>query len=219
MAEVLKNRFLYVKADLWNGFTTEQKAAYDNSIVFVKNGNDGVAIYTQGATFGTLDEAEVKAIIEKYGYATTGELNSAVQELTAAIATAKSEANAYTDGEVAKEKGRAEGVEAELNDAIQANATAIETEKGRAEGVEAELNAAIQANATAIETEANRAKEAEKTLTDNLAAEKERAEGAESALSTRIDNIVAGSKSYEVVKLTEAEVLALRDENVKEAYK
>lgn len=103
MAE-LKNRFLYVSAELWNGFTTEQKAAYNNSIVFVKNGNDGVAIYTQGATFGTLDEVEVKTIIESYDYLKTTDFNTAKGLLEQAIADAKSgaisDANAYTDGQI-----------------------------------------------------------------------------------------------------------------------
>lgn len=44
MAEVLKNRFLYVSSEVWGGFSAEQKDAYNNSIVFVKNGRDGVAI-------------------------------------------------------------------------------------------------------------------------------------------------------------------------------
>lgn len=102
MAELLKNRFLYVSAETWKGIA--DKSAYNNSIVFVKNGNDGVAIYTQGATFGTLDEAEVKAIIESYGYLKTTDFNTAKGLLEQAIADAKSgaiaDAKTYTDGQI-----------------------------------------------------------------------------------------------------------------------
>ena len=103
MAE-LKNRFLYVNANVWEGI--QDKSIYDKSIVFIKNGNDGVAIYTQGATFGTLDENEVKVIIESYGYQTIEQHNADVATLTQAIADAKSgaisDAKDYTDAEIKK---------------------------------------------------------------------------------------------------------------------
>ena len=117
------------------------------------------------------------------------EVADAFTAVNNAITAAITEAKSYTNGEVEKEANRAKGVEAELSAAISANTTAIATEKGRAEGVEAELSAAITT-------------------------EKERAEGAEKALGTRIDNIVADAKTYSIAK-----VEGTLDENVKEAFK
>lgn len=128
MAE-LKNRFLYVNQSVWDKIG--DKSIYNNSIVFVKNDNgDGVAIYTQGATFGTLDEVEVKAIIESYGYLTESNFNTAKDELIQAIADAKSgaisDANAYTDAEIKKVSDAIAGknVSAEGDDYV--NATAVD---------------------------------------------------------------------------------------------
>lgn len=137
MAE-LKNRFLYVSAEIWGGFTPEQKAAYNNSIVFVKNGTDGVSIYTQGAEFvmNDIDESAVRAIINSYGIAEGTNYAADKAALEAAIAKALTDAKAYTDEEVSTEKGRAEAKEAELN-------AAIATEKGRAEAAETALGERI----------------------------------------------------------------------------
>ena len=123
MAE-LKNRFLYVSAELWSGFSAEQKAAYNNSIVFVKNGTDGVAIYTQGATFGTLDEAEVRAIINTYGIPEGTNYAEEKAALEAAIAQALKDSKDYTDQEIAKVAKQIEDKNVTASGDAYVNATA-----------------------------------------------------------------------------------------------
>lgn len=125
MAE-LKNRFLYVSAELWSGFSVEQKAAYNNSIVFVKNGADGVSIYTQGAEFvmNDIDETAVRAIINTYGIAEGTNYAEDKAALEAAIAKALEDANDYTDQEIAKVVEQIEGKNVSAEGDTYVNATA-----------------------------------------------------------------------------------------------
>lgn len=221
MAE-LKNRFLYVKADLWNGFTTEQKAVYDNSIVFVKNGNDGVAIYTQGATFGTLDEAEVRAIIATYGYATKGELESAVKELTNAIADAKKEliGTATTNGDtLGKLEGRIKTIEdsdhVNVINGVSINGTEIEL-NGKIANIAVDGTYNAESNKVATVSTVTTATSNLKT---ELVGDATEAGNTLGKLEDRIETIVSDAKAYEVKKLTAEELTALGNENVKEAFK
>ena len=63
MAEL--KRFIHTSSAAWKG--VENKAAYNNSIVFIHDGDKGVSIYTQGATFDTeLTAAEVTPIVKDY---------------------------------------------------------------------------------------------------------------------------------------------------------
>ena len=99
---------------------------------------------------------------------------------------------AYVDGKVTAEKNRAEGVEGDLQTAInneaqtrqQADQTLdgkIAAEKNRAEGVEGDLQ-------TAINNEAQTRQQADGVLDGKIAAEKNRAEGVEGSLQTAINN-------------------------------
>lgn len=63
MAEL--KRFIHTSSAAWKG--VENKAAYNNSIVFIHDGDKGVSIYTQGATFDTeLTAAEVEPMVKAY---------------------------------------------------------------------------------------------------------------------------------------------------------
>lgn len=63
MAEL--KRFIHTSSAAWKD--VENKAAYNNSIVFIHDGDKGVSIYTQGATFDTeLTAAEVEPMVKAY---------------------------------------------------------------------------------------------------------------------------------------------------------
>ena len=124
--------------------------------------------------------------------------------------------------------------------AEQANATAIADEKSRAETAEQALQGKIDDEATAREEEDSK-------LSDAIADEKSRAEGQEAAIRSEfaaadddlkeeligdaesyktlgaledaIQSAVADAKSYSISKLSNAEVTALGDSKVQEAYK
>lgn len=63
MAEL--KRFIHTTSAKWA--TVTNKNTYDNSIVFIHDGDKGVSIYTQGATFDTeLTAAEVEPMVKAY---------------------------------------------------------------------------------------------------------------------------------------------------------
>ena len=154
---------------------------------------------------------------------------------------AKLDGTVTEEGSIKKQIKDAVDAEATIARAAeQANATAIADEKSRAETAEQALQGKIDDEATAREEEDSK-------LSDAIADEKSRAEGQEAAIRSEfasadddlkeeligdaesyktlgaledaIQSAVADAKSYSISKLSNAEVTALGDSKVQEAYK
>lgn len=115
--------------------------------------------------------------------------------------TRAGEAEAALDKKIADEAKRADDAEKALDTKIGTNATAIEGLDGRLTTAEG----AIEDNADAIAAETERATGAEGTLTTNLNAEIDRAKAAE---KTNADNIVAEKERAEAAEKANADAIA-----------
>ena len=115
--------------------------------------------------------------------------------------TRATEAEAALDKKIADEAKRADDAEKALDTKIGTNATAIQGLDGRLTTAEG----AIEDNANAIAAETERATGAEGTLTTNLNAEIERAKAAE---KTNADNIVAEKERAEAAEKANADAIA-----------
>ena len=115
--------------------------------------------------------------------------------------TRATEAEAALDKKIADEAKRADDAEKALDTKIGTNATAIQGLDGRLTTAEG----AIKDNADAIAAETQRATGAEGTLTTNLNAEIDRAKAAE---KTNADNIVAEKERAEAAEKANADAIA-----------